>query len=135
MYVSGYALKKVMGKGASDYYQEVDLQPPFSLMSRNPGIGTDYLERYGEELIQFGKCQVEGFETALPRFYRDKLDIKNTPEYFERMEDVQRKILEERAKLNTVEAFQDYIKHSLDADQQAVWNMEYFKRLENRGVL
>lgn len=136
MYVAGYGLKKVMGKGAAAYYDEHDLQAPFSLMSRRPGIGFDYLERYGEELIQFGKCQVEGNSFPLPKYYREKLDIKNSSEEQERAFERWRLGMMKRDEAcKSVGSFQDYIKKNVDAEQQTVWNMDFFKRLENRGKL
>lgn len=52
-------------------------EPPFSLMSRRPGLGTNYIEKYGE----FHKANITrnyhtsetGIKRPLPRFYKDKL--------------------------------------------------------------
>lgn len=42
-------------------------------MSRNPGLGTGYFERYSEELIAHDTIIVNGLPAALPRFYDNKI--------------------------------------------------------------
>lgn len=56
-YVCGYVLKKA---GDDD---------TFSLMSRRPGIGHDWLDRYKSDLTRTGKVAIEGREYAIsPRY-------------------------------------------------------------------
>lgn len=66
-YVAGYTLGKL---GNED---------TFSLMSRRPGIGHDWLKRYGSDIVNAGHCVIEGREVAVPRKYFEwevnKLDV------------------------------------------------------------
>ena len=41
-YVAGYVTKKLKGKNAKDYYLQKGIEPEFVLMSRRPGIGSDF---------------------------------------------------------------------------------------------
>lgn len=56
-YVAGYTLGKL---GATD---------TFALMSRRPGIGHDWLDKYGDDIVNTGHCVIEGRKVAVPRKY------------------------------------------------------------------
>lgn len=66
-YVSGYFLQK------SSYPEGV--VKPFSLMSRRPGIGYQYIERIGEYHSQTGNFFLvkDGHKMAMPKYYAEKL--------------------------------------------------------------
>lgn len=55
-----------------------DVQKPFSCMSRNPGIGSNYQlpENWNKPY-----AYRDGTKIALPRFYRDKMDLPTNYEY------------------------------------------------------
>lgn len=57
-YTAGYVLKKA-GKES------------FSMMSRRPGIGRRYLDRYFSDMLNTGTCVVGGREYSVPRRYFD----------------------------------------------------------------
>lgn len=42
-YVASYVNKKVFGKGSKGYYEKKGIIPEFTLMSRRPGIGSDFV--------------------------------------------------------------------------------------------
>lgn len=50
-------------------------QPPFRLMSRNPGIGSAYIQKMGEHHRARSDCVVYDFDcpNAMPRYYMDKI--------------------------------------------------------------
>lgn len=56
-YTCGYVLKKM-----SD-------EDTFNLMSRRPGIGKAWLDRYHDDLVRTGKVVIEGREYAIPPRY------------------------------------------------------------------
>lgn len=56
-YVAGYVSKKV---GDPDCFQ---------LMSRRPGIGHDWLDRFGDDLVRTGTVTIEGRELPVPSRY------------------------------------------------------------------
>lgn len=68
-YVARYCMKKRQnGKLTSD-----GRLPEFITMSRNPGLGTGYFDKYKSELINHDTIIVNGVPAALPRFYDNKL--------------------------------------------------------------
>lgn len=69
-YVARYCTKKITGPKAVAHY--AGRQPEFLVMSRRPGIGSGYLEKYRSELYTHDNCIVNGVESSLPRFYDTK---------------------------------------------------------------
>jgi hypothetical protein len=86
-YVARYVVKKVRGEAAVDHYLAVDgatgevfgREPEFCQMSRRPGIGAGWFERFGEELEPEGTVIQSGKEVPMPRYYR-KLMKDGSPE-------------------------------------------------------
>lgn len=80
-YVARYIVDKVTGDRAEDWYSFVDengevvkLLPEYTDMSRRPGIGTAYFEKYGAEVYAHDSVIINGREVRPPRFYDNKLD-------------------------------------------------------------
>lgn len=75
-YVARYTLKKLYGKEAW-YYERMNLEPPFLLMSRRPGIGKLYYDENKEKLLEFPELIFStdkgGKKFALPKYFLDKL--------------------------------------------------------------
>lgn len=76
VYCAKYALKKVTGEGASEHYSVYDedgivyeRKPEFAVMSRRPGIGKLYYEKYGQEVRDHDSVIINGREVRPPRFY------------------------------------------------------------------
>lgn len=69
-YVAGYAEKKLLGT------QLAGRKPEFQLMSRRPGIGTGYLERYYRDIYPRGVVTRRGGSLArTPRLYDLKMKV------------------------------------------------------------
>lgn len=75
-YVARYVMKKVTGERASDHYCVVDGDgvcfdriPEYTVMSRRPGIGSDYYERFGQEVRDHDSVVINAREVRPPRFY------------------------------------------------------------------
>ncbi|AXH74346.1 MAG: replication initiator protein [Microviridae sp.] len=75
-YVARYILKKVTGKKADEHYAVIDAhgevydrEPEFTVMSRRPGIGAGYYEKYGSEVRIHDSVIVNGREAKPPRYY------------------------------------------------------------------
>lgn len=49
-YVAGYVTKKIKGKNAAEYYASKGIEPEFVLMSRRPGIGSDFFMNTSDSL-------------------------------------------------------------------------------------
>lgn len=75
-YVAQYCQKKWTGKGAKKHYQFIDkdgvyyeLTPEFALMSRRPGIGRAYVEKYASEILSSDSIVRAGREVSVPKYY------------------------------------------------------------------
>lgn len=68
-YVARYVTKK---QKAESYEGR---KPPFLLMSRRPGIGSTWFEKYGaSDVLPYDECVVEGRRYRPPKFYDDRTD-------------------------------------------------------------
>lgn len=80
-YTARYSTKKITGPQASDFYLRVHplhgficrVRPEFSLMSRRPGIGQGWIEKYQDEVYQSDSVIVRGKEVKPPRFFDQQL--------------------------------------------------------------
>lgn len=70
-YTARYVTKKITGAKAPDYYGL--REPEFSLMSRRPGIGDDWLNKNIVDL-ENGLCWSSGGLTKIPKFYQKKIN-------------------------------------------------------------
>lgn len=82
VYCAKYALKKVTGDAAAEHYFFVDDDgichdklPEFAVMSRRPGIGALYYEKYGSEVLAHDSVVVNGREVRPPRFYDGRSEL------------------------------------------------------------
>jgi len=79
-YVTKFHVEKVTGDKAETHYN--GRHPEFSRMSRMPGIGTDWIEKYWPEVYRAGCVQnSKGVKAAPPKFY-DRWLEKNHPEVY-----------------------------------------------------
>lgn len=89
VYCAKYALKKINGDAALEHYRVYDSdgiihdrRPEFAVMSRRPGVGFGYYERFGDEVRTHDSIIVEGREVRPPRFY-DVLSERIDPKRLE----------------------------------------------------
>ena len=76
-YVAKYCVKKLTGPEADAYYVRLDyetgelvpVEPEYATMSRRPGIGAGWYERYGEETHRLDSVVFEGKEMRPPKYY------------------------------------------------------------------
>lgn len=74
-YVARYVMKKVRGRGAAEHYG--GRAPEYVTMSRRPGIGAGWYERYSEEVERLGTVAMRGAELLPPRFYDERLRARD----------------------------------------------------------
>lgn len=85
-YVTQYSVKKVRGKNAENdaSYLVVDTgsgeivgekEKEFALMSRRPGIGAPWLEKFGAETYRDDSVVMNGVEMLPPKFYDCKYEV------------------------------------------------------------
>lgn len=99
-YVARYTLKKV--RGDVHMYTRLDLEtgeeyevaPEFALMSRRPGIGAGWYDRFRNDFFPVDECVHEGKSYGVPRYYYKRLE-KYFPEEFVKVKaDRRRKAIE-----------------------------------------
>lgn len=93
-YTARYILKKITGDSADDHYQKTDIrtgevvqvQPEYTTMSRRPGIGRQWYEKYKEDAYPSDFLTHKGKKLPIPKYY-DSLFERSSPEDFERIKD------------------------------------------------
>lgn len=81
-YVARYVLKKVTGEKKAEHYGE--RLPEYVTMSRRPGIGADWFEKFKTDVYPSDSIVMRGRLMMPPPFY-DKLLEKVDPALFERV--------------------------------------------------
>lgn len=80
-YVAGYTLEKKFGAAGAAHYEDVvntetgeltARRPEFVVMSRRPGIGAWWYEKYRGDLFPADHAVMGGQEFKVPRFYYEK---------------------------------------------------------------
>lgn len=81
-YVARYVTGKFKGDNAEEHYKcvttdgvIVDRLPEFSMMSRRPGIGTGWFEKYGPHAYLWDSVIMNGREVKPPRFYDTRFEV------------------------------------------------------------
>lgn len=90
-YVARYTVKKATGDGKPVRYGVVDAetgeyyerQPEYATMSRRPGIGAGWFDKYKKEVVDWDTVVLRGREMAPPRYY-DNLRERESPMEVER---------------------------------------------------
>lgn len=76
-YVARYVIDKITGDMADEHYRRVDpatgeeyhLTPEMCAMSRRPGIGATWYEKYTRDVHPAGELVARGVQQKAPRFY------------------------------------------------------------------
>lgn len=85
-YTARYIMKKKTGPMADEHYKRVDLntgeifqlQPEYVTMSRRPGIGKDWYDKYSSDAYPSDFVVLEGKKHRPPRFYDQQLEEFDT---------------------------------------------------------
>jgi hypothetical protein len=102
-YGARYILKKINGKRANDHYMTYDadgvitwLQPEYTTMSRRPGIGYKWFQKYKDDVFPSDETPVPGFGVVkkVPRYYEEIFKEEN-PLSLEEIKAVRQKFKEE----------------------------------------
>lgn len=82
-YVAAYVTKKIKTNddfGLGRYWRVSPVtgelhkvRPEFSVMSRRPGLGQAYVDKYKSDFFPSGFIVMDGIKQAVPRFYKSKL--------------------------------------------------------------
>ena len=109
-YVARYIMKKITGATATNHYEQVDettgeifqLLPEFTTMSRRPGIGKDWYDKYKSEIYDHDNVVIKGRTMRPPRFY-DKQHEKTDPSDYARVKRARVRDARQHADNNTPE--------------------------------
>lgn len=82
-YVARYLMKKVTGDGAEEHYEWIDPEtgevfkrsPEFTNMSRRPGIGSKWFDKYMSDVFPSDTVIVNGKEISPPAFYTNRYEL------------------------------------------------------------
>ncbi len=87
-YVARYIMKKVTGPPADTHYN--GRQPEYTTMSRKPGIGKPWYDKYHCEVYAADSVIIRGKEMKPPRFYDGMYEIQQ-PEHMAKIKSDRRK--------------------------------------------
>jgi hypothetical protein len=81
-YCARYSMKKISGDKAADHYRRihpvtgapVQVQPEFIVMSRMPGIGSAWFDKFQSDAFPSDFLVVDGRKVPVPSYYLRKLD-------------------------------------------------------------
>ena len=91
-YVARYCISKITGKKAAEHYRRdfvnedtgecrtLDLKPPYATMSRRPGIGKAWYEKYGSDIYPRGSLMDLKGHLSPPPTYYDNLFAAEDPD-------------------------------------------------------
>lgn len=72
-YIARYIVGKKLGDDAV-FYDEERIEPEFVVMSRKPGIGAGWVDKYKSDVFPGDVCVLpSGVESSPPRFYMERL--------------------------------------------------------------
>lgn len=74
-YVARYSLKKVTGERSAAYY--CGRKPEYITMSRRPGLGKGWYEKFKADVYPRDRVVVRGFPSRPPRFYDSLLGVQD----------------------------------------------------------
>lgn len=80
-YVARYCLKKITGKDADEYYAGLGISPEYVSMSKKPGIGKGWYDKYKGDVFPSDEVVLNGMKLKPPRFY-DGLFESESPDEF-----------------------------------------------------
>ncbi len=121
-YTARYCMKKITGEDAHAHYQNINtqtgeinqLQSEYTTMSRRPGIGKTWYEKYKSDLFPRDECIIDGRIMKPPRYYA-KMYQTQEPEKHEQIKNTRRRFFE---------------KHKQDATWQRLADREKVKHAQ-----
>lgn len=83
-YVARYVMKKATGKLADERYERFDsktgevwtVKPEFVCMSRRPGVGSDWFDKWKSDVYPADEVVFDGKRFRPPRYYDNKLEAE-----------------------------------------------------------
>lgn len=91
-YTARYVTKKLYGKN-SEFYERCNIEPPWCLMSRKPGIGYQYLLDHPESVANDSIVLSQGRKVKNPRYFMKQLELTN-PDLAVKIKDARKTVSE-----------------------------------------
>ena len=103
-YCARYIQKKITGDKAEKHYETLDpetgeiiqLQPEYATMSRRPGIGSGWYERYQDDIYPDDFIIVNGKKMQPPKYYDKKLET-DRPKLYETLKAQRSRVVQFRS--------------------------------------
>lgn len=80
-YVARYVMKKMTGKALSEGFYG-DLKPEYATMSRRPGIGKAFFDKFQSEMYRDDFIVLGGRKLKIPRYYDGQREISDPDSLF-----------------------------------------------------
>ncbi len=101
-YVARYATKKITGDNAHAHYEKLNentgevywVKPEYITMSRRPGLGKKWYDKYKDDLFPEDECVIDGRVMKPPRYYTQIYE-REEPEEYKRMIETRKRFFEE----------------------------------------
>lgn len=93
-YAARYTLKKITGKLAEEHYG--DRYPEFMRVSRRPGLGREFYDKWKSDLYNYDKCVVKDNFIARPPEYYDRLFEQEHGDEFKSIKQARKSRVRER---------------------------------------
>jgi len=123
-YVARYIMKKQTGSDADAHYQ--GREPEYITMSRRPGIGRLFYDKYKDDLYNYDKCVVlNNFVLKPPKYYDSLYDLEN-PERLKRLKQQRKESATnlcphtDRERLDTLEKHQHLVMNRYVRDYKKI---------------
>jgi hypothetical protein len=120
-YVARYIMKKVTGSRAESHYERVcqetgeviQLKPEYTTMSRRPGIGKGWYDKFKKDVYPHDFVVVRGNKVKPPKYYDNILKIEELHQ-FEAIKNKRKKLAKKFAKDNNSERLlvKEFVKKS-----------------------
>jgi len=120
-YVARYTTKKITGDDAHAHYEKIDtttgeiygVTPEYITMSRRPGIGYTWYQKYKDDLFPTDECVIDGRIMKPPRYY-ELMYQEQEPEQYEQVKKNRRKFFEQHKQDSTWQRLQqrETVKHA-----------------------
>ncbi len=113
-YCARYAIKKITGEAAHAHYQNINtitgeitqLQSEYTTMSRRPGVGQTWYNKFKHDLFPEDECVIDGRIMKPPRYYA-KMYQQQEPEQYEQMKIQRKRFFADHKKDATWQRLQD----------------------------
>jgi hypothetical protein len=131
-YVTGYITKKLTGEIGKNHYADLGQIPPYSTMSLRPAIGLEWYEKNKHTLEKGYLLNKKGVKIAIPRYYKNKINSKNTAmentingltTYYEQCEEKVREEIEDSQRRSSNGDFKPRSLERLEKREQAKLNI------------